>query len=133
MDPSIEESQLREISNRIREQLKIKTNLTFEVESMGLISAEETPPPSLFWKLCRNSGNAMVVILNPSPVILSPFASLRVNSLKNLMLRHHPERSEGSHWFLRSAQDKLRQKPQNDITTQSPKGEVNKGHLEAAP
>ena len=48
MDPSIEESQLREISNRIREQLKIKTNLTFEVELMGLISAEETPPPSLF-------------------------------------------------------------------------------------
>jgi hypothetical protein len=84
MDPSIEESQLREISNRIREQLKIKTNLTFKVESMGLISAEETPPPSLFWKLCRNSGNAMVVILNPSPVILSPFASLRVNSAKNL-------------------------------------------------
>jgi hypothetical protein len=26
----------------------------------------------------------MFVILNPSPVILSPFASLRVNSAKNL-------------------------------------------------
>jgi hypothetical protein len=26
----------------------------------------------------------MFVILNPSPVILSPFASLRVNSVKNL-------------------------------------------------
>ena len=38
--------------------------------------------------------------------------------MKNLMLRHHPERSKGSHWFLRSAQDKLRLSPQNDITTQ---------------
>jgi hypothetical protein len=53
-------------------------------------------------RLCRNSGNAMVVILNPSPfVTLSETKGLdlrlRVNSVKNLMLRHHPERSEGSH------------------------------------
>ena len=34
------------------------------------------------------------------------------------MLWHHPERSEGSHWFLRSAQDKLRLTPQNDILEQ---------------
>jgi len=34
MDPSIGESQCKEIKNRIREQLKIKTNLTFEIESV---------------------------------------------------------------------------------------------------
>ena len=65
----------------------------------------------------------MFVILNSSPVILSEAKNLdfwlRAGSVKNLMLRHHPERSEGSHWFLRSAQDKLRLTPQNDIVTQS--------------
>jgi hypothetical protein len=54
----------------------------------------------------------MFVILNPSPVILSPFASLRVNSAKNLTQGCHPERSEGSHEFLRLAQGRLREESQ---------------------
>jgi phenylacetate-coenzyme A ligase PaaK-like adenylate-forming protein len=32
MDPSMAESQNKEMKNRIREKLKIKTNLTFQVE-----------------------------------------------------------------------------------------------------
>ena len=32
MDPSMAESQKKEMKNRIREKLKIKTNLTFQVE-----------------------------------------------------------------------------------------------------
>jgi hypothetical protein len=45
-----------------------------------------TPPP---WRVCRNEGNAMLVILNPSPVILNEVKNLchvlRVNSVKNLI------------------------------------------------
>jgi hypothetical protein len=37
-------------------------------------------------------------------------------------MKCHPERSEGSHKFLRYAQDKLRFTPQNDITTHPPLG-----------
>ena len=37
-------------------------------------------------------------------------------------MKCHPEQSEGSDWFLRSAQDKLRLTPQNDIATESLKG-----------
>lgn len=36
MDPLIGESQYKDIKNRIREKLKLKTNLTFEVESVKL-------------------------------------------------------------------------------------------------
>ena len=40
-------------------------------------------------RLCRNEGNAMLVILNPSPVILNEVKNLchwlRVNSVKNLI------------------------------------------------
>ena len=40
-------------------------------------------------RVCRNEGNAMLVILNPSPVILNEVKNLyhwlRVNSVKNLI------------------------------------------------
>ncbi|MGA2467803.1 MAG: hypothetical protein ABSH06_26080 [Thermodesulfobacteriota bacterium] len=45
-------------------------------------------------------------------VILNPFASLRVNSVKNLIIS------------TESTIEILRLSPQNDITTQSPKGGV---------
>ena len=49
----------------------------------------------------------MGVILSPSLVILSPFASLRINSAKNLIAS------------TESTIEILRLPPQNDITTQS--------------
>jgi hypothetical protein len=48
-----------------------------------------SPLPSPLWGVCRNEGNAMLVILNPSPVILNEVKNLchwlRVNSVKNLI------------------------------------------------
>jgi hypothetical protein len=69
----------------------------------------------------------MFVILNPSPFVTLSEAKglvlgLRINSVKNLTPKCHPERSEGSPEFLRYAQDRLRLTPQNDIVTQSPQG-----------
>jgi len=57
--------------------------------------------------------NDVLNVVNYSVVVI-------LSEAKNLTLRHHPERSEGSHWFLRFAQDKLRLTPQNDITIQPP-------------
>ena len=43
----------------------------------------------LHQRLCRNEGSAMLVILNPSPVMLNEVKNLchwlRVNSVKNLI------------------------------------------------
>jgi len=47
-------------------------------------TSQNPSQPPFGKRLCHNGGNALFVILNPSPVILSPFASLRVNSAKNL-------------------------------------------------
>ncbi|OGP91073.1 MAG: hypothetical protein A2157_19720 [Deltaproteobacteria bacterium RBG_16_47_11] len=61
----------------------------------------------------------MVVILNPSPVILSEAKNLdswlRVNSVKNLMIS------------TESTIKILRLSPQNDIATQPPRGEGQGG------
>ena len=98
---------------------------------MVVILLNPSPPVTLSeakglgFRLRVNSAKNLTqgVILNAVKDLMSSFAWLRAGSVKNLMLRHHPERSEGSHWFLRSAQDKLRLTPQNDITTQSLRGE----------
>ena len=73
--------------------------------------------------LCNNEGNGMFVILNPSPCVTLSEAKglgfrLRVNSVKNLIIS------------TESIIEILRLSPQNDITTQSPKGEGNCWGLE---
>ena len=86
-------------------------------------------------RLCHNWGNAMFVILNPSPVILSPspFVTLseakglafwlRVNSAKNLDSWLRVNSVKNLIIPTESIIEILRLSPQNDITTQSLKGE----------
>ena len=38
-------------------------------------------------RLCRNEGNAMLVILNPSPVILNPSPPVTLSETKGLIFR----------------------------------------------
>jgi hypothetical protein len=71
--------------------------------------SEEVPSASVFSeRLCRNEGNTMFVILNE---VKNLTQSVILNGVKDL---------RSSFAF---AQDKLRLRPQNDITTQSLTGE----------
>jgi len=78
-------------------------------------------------RLCRNNGNAMFVILNPSP-LCHPEQSEGSYLAQGKLREACTERSEVTQQILHFVQDDtscqiLRLKPQNDIATQSQSGE----------